>query len=120
MLTFLQYITEEPDGYKPLHQLLTKKQHKVILAHPSFKTYIANDWNDRVVGRVEKHHSNVVNHFVIGNQSTGVKHVMKVSISPAGKLYDYSIEKRTDTGNGTMRFDGIKHWSIDDKRGKKK
>ena len=95
--------------YLRLGDAMNRSQIKSLNKIREFKAFIDTGMSEVVVRKDESIHKfqGSVKHYVMGNMQQ--KYILKVSISDRGKLYNYTVYKKT--GNV---LDIMKNWSIDD------
>ena len=95
--------------YLRLGDAMNRAQIKALNKIREFKAFIDTGMSEVVVRKDESLHKfqGSLKHYVMGNMQQ--KYVFKVSISDRGKLYGWTVFKKT----GNM-LDIVKNWSIDD------
>ena len=95
--------------YLRLGDAMNRAQIKALSKIREFRTFIDTGVSEVLVRKDESTHKfqGSVKHYVMGNMQQ--KYVFKVSISDRGKLYGWTVFKKT----GNM-LNIVKDWSIDD------
>ena len=97
MKSFLEFINEDADEPKQIHQIgLNRSQLNSLHRHQSFRTYVDSPSHPKVYAKLDKNDSGAGGTRNVILTNSGNKHKMHVAITNRGKILEHTIYRKSD------------------------
>ena len=111
MKSFLEFINEDADEPKQIHQIgLNKSQLNSLHRHPSFRTYVDSPSHPKVYAKLDQNDSGSGRTRNVIVTNSGNKHKMHVAITNRGKILGHTIYRKSDNPHpdAEVQWDHVK------------